>query len=730
MPVDFLTTEQKARYGHFFGDPSELQLARYFHLDETDLSIISNRRGDQNRFGFALQLTSVRFLGTFISDFTRIPTNVQLFVAQQLLVKDITVLVDYAQRDTTKREHTALIRKHYGYNEFNESFWAFRLSRLLYTRAWISNERPSLMFDFATAWFIRHKVLLPGASTLTRLISKIRERTSNLLWQRLASLPSANQKDNLETLLHVPDGQRISMFDHYRKGPVTISGPSFNAAVERFKALKAFGVAELDFSHIPPVRLKNLARYAGMTSINKIARMPDEKRIAILVAYVKIFEIIAFDEAIDVLDLLITSIAGAAKKIGQKKRLRTLKDLDRCALALAEVCALILNERTQGSQLRETIFSQIPKEKLAESITTVKDLARPYDDNFHDELVAQYGRVRRFLPKLLNDIDFKAAPAGEITMRAFNYLIVMGLSRKQILEEPPLDIITKPWKRLVFDSEGQVSKRGYTLCFLEKLQDALRRRDIYAENSDRWGDSRAKLLRGPEWKAKRIQVCRALGHPANPQKAITKLIHQLDTTYKQVSNKFNDNDNVNLDHSGKHPSLTITNLNRLDEPSSLTQLSEQVNGLLPSIDLAEVLLELHAKTGFADEFTHVSESKARVEDLPISISAVLMAEACNIGIEPLIKHHIPALTRHRLNWVKQNYLRAETIVRANARLVDYQTTLPIAKRWGGGEVASADGMRFVTPIRTINSGRGNDSFHIVHYRLIFLLLLIGYSRKN
>ncbi len=131
---------------------------------------------------------------------------------------------------------------------------------------------------------------------------------------------------------------------------------------------------------------------------------------------------------------------------------------------------------------------------------------------------------------------------------------------------------------------------------------------------------------------------------------------------------------------------------------------------MPTVDLAELLLELHEKTGFADEFTHVSESNARVEDLHISICAVLMAEACNIGLEPLIKHHIPALTRHRLNWVKQNYLRAETIIRANARLVDYQATLSLAKKWGGGEVASADGMRFVTPIRTINSGPNRKYF--------------------
>ncbi|MFK9776388.1 Tn3 family transposase, partial [Escherichia coli] len=97
-----------------------------------------------------------------------------------------------------------------------------------------------------------------------------------------------------------------------------------------------------------------------------------------------------------------------------------------------------------------------------------------------------------------------------------------------------------------------------------------------------------------------------------------------------------------------------------------------------------------------------SEASARVDDLPVSISAVLMAEACNIGLEPLIRSNVPALTRHRLNWTKANYLRAETITSANARLVDFQATLPLAQIWGGGEVASADGMRFVTPVRTIN----------------------------
>ena len=65
------------------------------------------------------------------------------------------------------------------------------------------------------------------------------------------------------------------------------------------------------------------------------------------------------------------------------------------------------------------------------------------------------------------------------------------------------------------------------------------------------------------------------------------------------------------------------------------------------------------------------------QDLYISLCAVLMAEACNIRLEPLIKHNIPALTRHRLSWVKQNYL-GQNKVSANARLIDFfQSTLSL-----------------------------------------------------
>jgi TnpA family transposase len=131
---------------------------------------------------------------------------------------------------------------------------------------------------------------------------------------------------------------------------------------------------------------------------------------------------------------------------------------------------------------------------------------------------------------------------------------------------------------------------------------------------------------------------------------------------------------------------------------------------LPHVDLPEVLLEIQAKTGFMDDFTHVNESFARVNDLFTSICAVLIASACNIGLTPLVRSDVPALTRGRLTWVEQNYIRPETLIRANARLVDAQAQIPLAQIWGGGEVASADGLRFVVPVRTLNAGANSKYF--------------------
>lgn len=107
--------------------------------------------------------------------------------------------------------------------------------------------------------------------------------------------------------------------------------------------------------------------------------------------------------------------------------------------------------------------------------------------------------------------------------------------------------------------------------------------------------------------------------------------------------------------------IRISQLEAVPEPPSLVALRDQVAKMLPRVDLPELLLEVDAWTGFTSEFTHLAESGTRMDDLPVSACAVLVAEARDIGFAPVAKAAVPALTRDRLSHVEQNYVRADTI---------------------------------------------------------------------
>jgi len=714
MPVDFLTKEQEQRYGRYAGEPTALQLARYFHLADSDRRLALQKRGEPNRLGFAVQLATVRFVGTFLTDPTDVPPGVILSLAEQLGIADgLASLPHYLDREDTHYEHIAQIKQIYNYLDFNAQPNHFRLVRWLYTRVWLATERPSVLFDLTTVYLVERKILLPGITVLERLIAAARNRTADHLWQLVSKLPSAEQQTRLEQLLVVIPPARQTPLDILRQAPYQISAPAMVAALERVETIRKLEIGQLKLERIPPSRLKMLARYAAGARVQTLERLTPQRRTATLVAFIKVLEATAQDDVLDLLEQLTRSLLARAESAGKKARLRTLHDLDEAALQLMAACEILVDAALEAALVRPTVYQHISPEQLRLAIAKVGLIARPnQEDNYYELLLERYQQVRRFWPKLVATMEFQAVEAGQSILAAITFLKGMEGKPKPVpkMADAPSEVVNRAWHSLVYQQHHRpYDRRYYTFCVLERLQEALKKREVFISPSERWADPRAKLISDEQWPTVRPQVLRSLGRLTSPKEELAALGTQLDAAYLRTAANLPGNADVRIEQKDGEDRVILTPLEKLPEPVSLKILKEKVAAMLPRVDLAEVILEIAARTNFTGQFTHLSEREAQAENLSLSICAVLLAEACNIGLEPVVERNRAALKRDRLGWVQQNYIRADTLSRANATLVEAQSLIPLVSSWGGGEVASADGLRFVVPVRTLNA-RPNSKY--------------------
>jgi hypothetical protein len=420
MPVDYLTEEQEQRCGRYIGEPSPEKLARYFHLDDEDRQLIAQRRGDHNRLGFGVQIGTVRFLGTFLSDPVNIPVGVIRYIAEQLTIIDPECITRYAERVQTHQDHAQEIRGHYDYKEWSSRLGGFALMRFLYARAWVGTERPSVLFDLATTWLLDKKVLLPGVTTLTRLISTIRERVAERLWQRLSTAITPEQRTDLEGLLARAGASRITNLERLRRSPIRASAPVLVAALARLNEVRQLGASSLDLTGVPPSRIKALAHYAVTTKAQNIASLTPDRRTATLVSFARTLGVTAQDDALDVLNMLMRDLLARSVRTGKKERLRTLRDLDAAALYLAEQTEKVITPEWTDEQVRT--FLKEKQTKIAEAVARIYEIARPSDDNYHKEVVERYPTIRRFLPSLLRTIEWSSNEAGKPVLDALTFL--------------------------------------------------------------------------------------------------------------------------------------------------------------------------------------------------------------------------------------------------------------------------------------------------------------------
>jgi len=448
VPVDFLSAAQIAGYGRYGEPPSARQLERFFHFDDLDRDRIGDRRGEHNRLGFAVQLATVRFLGTFLAHPADVPPVVAGTVARELAITEPDCLALYARREQTHREHAGEIQRAYGYRDFSERSARAELTSWLHARAWTTAERPSVLFDLATARLIEARVLLPGASVLARAVAAARDQATDRLHATLAGAITPGQRERLRALLDIAPGEAVSGLERLRAGPRKLTATELLDALVRLRDVRNVGVGHTVVD-VPAGRERALARYGLVAKAQALRRMNAKRRDATLLAALWQLELDAADDALVLLDQVVDQLLSQAAREHKDERFKQLPELDRAARRLRAAVLVLLDPPPGGlDALWAAIGARVSRDELHAASEAIGRLTPAELDSggqdaaFRAELLRRYPSLRRFLPALLEIMPFEATGAGRPVLDALDALrAIQGRPGRVSAESVPLQLV-------------------------------------------------------------------------------------------------------------------------------------------------------------------------------------------------------------------------------------------------------------------------------------------------
>ncbi|MCY1649307.1 hypothetical protein AB0D68_25435 [Streptomyces sp. NPDC048212] len=232
------------------------------------------------------------------------------------------------------------------------------------------------MFDRAVVWLVDNRVLLPGITTLTRLVAEVRASGNTALYRTLDEAVPEDLGQTMRDLLKVPDGKRVSELERLRTPPMRVSGAAMTAALERAKEVQGLGAHLVPTSLVPAARLSGLARYGMGSKAPTLRDLEETRKTATLPATVQHLETATVDDALDLLDVLMSSrLLSRAERVGKEEKLKSLPRLRRAAGRVARAVGVLLEGKHGGRPpviTDDMLHTVLRRRELGESVEQIQ----------------------------------------------------------------------------------------------------------------------------------------------------------------------------------------------------------------------------------------------------------------------------------------------------------------------------------------------------------------------
>ncbi|EGO9014440.1 Tn3 family transposase, partial [Enterococcus faecalis] len=690
---ELLTADQREEFVRIPLDMTERELEIYYTFSQYDLEIINRHRRDHNRLGFAVQLCVLRYPGWSLSYVEPIPDLVIQYIAKQINADPDSFSL-YAKRDPTKHEHLEEIRQVFGYQNFSPSKYR-KTAQFLMQHA-LQNGNSMYLLHTVQEQLRNQKIILPGITTIERLVWETRRRAEEKIFKSLMKPLSNWQKQKLETLIDPFVENRKTPLAWLRELPGQSSPDAFLKVIKRLEYIRDLKLPMIT-QEVHPNRLLQLSRIGARYEPHSFRRFKENKKYAILVAYLVTLSQDLIDQAIEIHDRQMMILQSKGRKTQEEMQRENGKAVNEKVIHFADIGAALIQARDEGLDPFSTIEKVMPWDKIITSVEEAKKLARPMDYDYLDLLGNRFTYLRKYTPALLKSLEFRSTIASEPLIRALETLKEMNESgKRKVPDEAPIDFVPKRWQKHVYDEEGTINRHYYEMAALTELKNHIRSGDVYVVGSRLHKDFEEYLVAKEDWKATNLEETK-LAVRSSAEVYLEEQRKALIQRLTWISNNLDDLEGVNIEKS----KLRLDRLEK-DTPEEARNFSLSLYNMLPKVKLTDLLMEVAHWTGFDKMLVHASTNRPpKGEENPI-LMAALMAMGTNIGLTKMADA-TPGITYHQMANAAQWRLYDDAISRAQSTLVNFQKKLTLASYWGDGTTSSSDGMRVQVGVSSLHA---------------------------
>ncbi|MEE1768344.1 DUF4158 domain-containing protein [Streptomyces sp. JV185] len=155
------------------------------------------------------------------------------------------------------------------------------LRGFLAARVWSSLEGPRALFDRTVVWLTGNRVLLPGITTLVRLVAEVRMEEDDRLHATLYEATPGELRTGMLRLLEVPERKRVSELERLRAPPIRVSGRTMEYALERSRRVQALGAGRVDVAQVPAGHLAELVSELHAVYVQVAAGLPENTAVEV-----------------------------------------------------------------------------------------------------------------------------------------------------------------------------------------------------------------------------------------------------------------------------------------------------------------------------------------------------------------------------------------------------------------------------------------------------------------